>query len=191
MSCPIDDAAKTQSVLSFLHDSNVNLIREGKLGETRATNASVKDFATALVKDHTDADRKLTDFAKKQSIDLSHGAPADPIHVALLASSDASDTLLRAKYGKPFDHAFVGPQVSAHTLLVKLIEEGLRSTKDAGTKKLLEETRVTVVLHQQQASKLQDQLATTPATPTPIGGGPAEPKLPPPPPAPLPSSIMR
>src|SRR5207249_11367061 len=70
VACSNDDSAKLREVLGFLHGANEAEIKLGNLAKEKSTNADVKSFADQMVKDHTDADKKLTDLAKKESIDL-------------------------------------------------------------------------------------------------------------------------
>src|SRR5678810_685468 len=57
-------------IASILHKVNKAEIDAGKLAEKHGQSADVKDFGRMLVKDHTDADAKLTSLCKTSKIDL-------------------------------------------------------------------------------------------------------------------------
>lgn len=174
-SCTMDEAHKTAAVLQFLHEANLAEIKEGSLAPARASSAEVKTYASDLVTAHADADKKLAALAKKKGFDLTRSRIDDPIRAAVLSASDASSAALGGKTGKAFDTAFVAPEVHEHTLALKVVDEGLKVTKDAEVKALLTDVRAALVKHQQRASKLQDQLVmgtATTGTGGGIGGGP-------------------
>src|SRR4051794_15386190 len=52
-------------ILHVLHTANAGEIEQGKLAQQRAKNARVKSFAAMMVKDHSDADKKGNEVAKK------------------------------------------------------------------------------------------------------------------------------
>src|SRR5207237_6630217 len=55
-------------ILAFASAANRGEIAEGKLAETKATNAKVKSFARLIVADHTKMLTEGTTFAKKNNI---------------------------------------------------------------------------------------------------------------------------
>src|SRR5712691_11606918 len=74
----LDDATKTNILLRQLHAANQDEIDMGKLAQDKAQNAEVKKFASEMVTDHTNADQKLTDMAKRNNIDL-NATPHGPV----------------------------------------------------------------------------------------------------------------
>lgn len=168
----LGDAAKVNMVLRELHAINHSEIESGRLASERAQAAEIKDFAELMVRDHTEADRKLTDFAKRNSIDLTKATPVDPIHVALDRAEQAQQKALGTKRGAAFDAAYIAPQVLEHRVALSIAEEGRKYAKDEA-KTLLDETYRMLGEHLARAERLQSQLRFEPAA---IGGGPEQPK---------------
>lgn len=172
--CPNTDEMKLKTVLSFLHDTNQNEIKHAKMALDRAKSQDVKDFADHMVKDHTDADKKLTDLASKKGIDLSKMSPVDPIHAAVHGTEPKLSQALEGKSGTAFESAYIGPEAFEHIMTLAVIDEGMKVAKDDEVKKLLGEMQSTITMHRDHAMKVSDKmkLGTTPAKG--IGGGPSE-----------------
>lgn len=165
---PLSDTAKLNMVLRELHGLNQTEIESGRMASERAQAAEIKEFGQLMVRDHTEADRKLTDFAKRNSIDLTKTTPADPIHAAFDRADQAQHKALGTKRGAAFDAAYVAPQVLEHRVALSIAEEGRKYAKDEA-KTLLDETYRMLGEHLARAERLQSQLRFEPAA---IGGGP-------------------
>jgi len=59
-----------QRVLSAIRATNRMEIEAARIATTRATSQSVKDFAAMMIRDHTDADTKLSSLAAAENITL-------------------------------------------------------------------------------------------------------------------------
>ncbi|HEX9295466.1 MAG TPA: DUF4142 domain-containing protein [Polyangiaceae bacterium] len=164
----MDDNMKTNIVLRQLHAANQDEIENGKMAAERAASAEVKKFANEMVNDHTSADQKLTDLAKRLNFDLNMG-PRDPLHSAFSSAKDAHKRNLRAQSGAQFEVAYLAPQVDDHELVLQLIDEG-RKVGAADVKKLLDEIRPTVENHRDHAKNLMRGFTFSASA---IGGGPA------------------
>src|SRR5688572_5605850 len=64
-------------IMAKLHHANQMEIDMGKLAAERAKSAEVKSYGARLVKDHTKADAKLNDLAKKHSVTIPTPTPKD------------------------------------------------------------------------------------------------------------------
>lgn len=170
--CPTDDASKLKSVLSFLHTSNQSEIKHAKLAADRAQSTDVKQFADRMNRDHSDADKKLTDLAMKKGIDLNPMQPVDPVHAALMNVDSKMEQSLQSKKGAMFDASYIAPEAMEHQLVLSVIEEGQKFAKDDEVKKLLNDMHSTVSQHKEQASNIIDKLKSTGAGAA-IGGGPS------------------
>ncbi len=169
--CPNTDEAKLRTVLAFLHNTNESEIKHAKLALERAQSTEVKEFADRMVKDHTDADKRLTDLAKKKNLDLTMTAPMDPIHAALHGTEPKLSQALQGKSGAAFESAYIGPEAYEHILVLAVIDEGMKVVKDDEVKKLLGDMQGTITMHRDHAMKVSDKLrlATQPKS---VGGGP-------------------
>jgi putative membrane protein len=166
--CTMDDAAKVRSVMQIIHTANQAEIKVGKLAQSKTKNADVKAFADHMVKDHTDADKKLTDLAAKQNIDLD-AAMTDPLYVATKAMHDTHAQELSGKNGAAFDIAYISGEPADHLMVLKVIEEGQKVAKD-DAKKALDEAHTMVMQHKEHAEKTVGMLQMP--TAKGIGGGP-------------------
>ena len=163
----LDDVTKTNMLLRQLHAANQEEIDVGKMAQDKAPDGDVKKFAIDMVSDHTSADQKLTDLAKRSNIDLS-ATSHDPVQQALMSTSDEFKRNLRSLSGMQFEVAYVAPQVEKHQFVLKVIDEA-QKTASGDVKKLLDETRPTVESHLEHAKSMQRNLSFGPAA---VGGGP-------------------
>lgn len=168
--CPMTPTAKLHMVLRELHAMNHAEIEKGREAEKRAQAGEVKEFARIMVRDHTEADRRLTEYAKNNGVDLTKVAPIDPIHAALDRADAASEKALSTKRGASFDAAYVAPQAFEHRVVLGVVEEGQKYAKD-DAKDFLDGMHRMMSDHLVRATKLIDQLQFAPAA---VGGGPAE-----------------
>ncbi|MBI2391464.1 MAG: DUF4142 domain-containing protein [Deltaproteobacteria bacterium] len=168
--CPHDDNAKLKSVLEFLHTANQNEIKHSKLAMERSTSKDVKAFADRMVREHTDADKKLTDLAQKKGIDLSPTMPMDPIHAAVHGADAKMDEALKTKSGAQFDAAYLGPEMMEHVLVLAVIEEGQKVAKDDEVKKLLSDMHKGVDGHREHVMTMMSKMKMPGGAA--IGGGP-------------------
>lgn len=168
--CPTTAAAKVNMVLRELHVINRSEIESGRLAEQRAQAGEVKEYARIMVRDHSEADRKIAEYAKRNGIDLTKVAPIDPIHAALDRADSAEQKALGTKHGADFDAAYVAPQALEHRVALSVAEEGQKYAKDEA-KELLDGVHRMLVDHLARAEKLGGQLHFQPAA---IGGGPEQ-----------------
>jgi putative membrane protein len=130
----------TADVLNKLHHSNQKEIEMGKVAEDKGQSKEVKKFGKTLVKDHTDADKKVTKLAKDEKIDL--------------ADMPAMKDEMPA--GAGFDAAFSKSMLEDHKKDVAAATDARDNTTDDKLKKLL--TTIVPVLqkHLDTAQKLVD-----------------------------------
>jgi putative membrane protein len=164
----LDDATKTRIVLTELHSINQQEINEGKLAADRAQSADVKKFASDMVTDHTNADQKLTDLAKRMEIDI-HSSPTNPVEAAMSQATDERKRMLSGLSGPAFDIAFIAPEAHEHELALQIIDQGQKSAS-GDVKRLLDEVKPTVESHREHAKALLKGLRFDSSA---VGGGPA------------------
>ncbi|MBB5376389.1 putative membrane protein [Deinococcus metalli] len=120
-------------------------IRSSQLAATRSGNAKVKALAQQLIKDHTDASRKLAALAPRLNIRLPT-AP-DPLKAAEL-------TALGLQQGEGFDRAYLAAQVTAHEQAVNLFTAYGKSGAQAQLKAHATSTLPALQKHLQTARDL-------------------------------------
>ncbi|HET6150956.1 MAG TPA: DUF4142 domain-containing protein [Polyangia bacterium] len=136
------DAPSTAEVLSKLHQSDQKEIEAGKVAKKNGQSKQVQDFGKMLIKDHADADQKVTALAKKQKIDLPAKAAAD-------------DTMKMAA-GADFDAKFAREMLDDHKKDIAEVTEARDKTDDPKLKKLLSDILPTLQKHEETAQKILD-----------------------------------
>ena len=137
------DAPSTAEVLSKLHQSDQKEIEAGKLARKNGQSKQVQDFGKMLIKDHADADKKVTALAKQQKIDLPAKAPA-------------ADEQMDMKAGADFDAKFARDMLDDHKKDIAEVTEARDKTDDPKLKKLLSDMLPTLQKHEETAQKILD-----------------------------------
>lgn len=141
-------APSTADVLGKLHRSNQHEIEMGKEAQKNGNTKAVKDFGKMLVKDHTDADKKVTTLAKKEKIDLQANTPAMKNEMAAIPA------------GPQYDAKFAQAMLEDHKKDVAEAKEARDGTDDAQLKKLLTDVVPVLEKHQATAQKIVDGQTT-------------------------------
>ncbi len=147
-----NNGKSTADVLTNLHASNQKTIRAAKLAEDRAQARDVIDFANTLVKDHTEMDEKLMDFAKSHNIELGMTAKG----AAALDKKDM-DNLTDIATGEQFDMQFVQMMRDEHKKMVDELTRVTKASNDAMLKEFIDEVLPTLKEHQETAEDLLDK----------------------------------
>jgi putative membrane protein len=135
------DSPSTAEVLGKLHQSDQKEIEAGKMAERDGQSPQTKDYGKMLVKDHTEADKKVTALAKQEKINLSAAAPAE-----------SGDAMKMA--GPDFDRRFAKDMVDDHRKDIAEVTEARDKTTDPKLKKLLSDLLPTLQKHEDKAEKL-------------------------------------
>ncbi|MBE9584149.1 DUF4142 domain-containing protein [Mucilaginibacter sp. JRF] len=120
-----------------------------ELATKKSTNADVKAFAAAMIKDHKAANEKLKALATVKNITL-------PAVVGEDEQKVAAD--LSAKAGAEFDKAYVDEMVKDHDKAVSLFEDASKNAKDADLKAFATETLPKLKAHQEHIKAIKDKL---------------------------------
>jgi len=121
----------------------------GKLAGTKAANASVKEFAEAMVRDHSDANSKLKTLADAAKIPLPNILDAD--HKAIRQKLDTAE-------GRAFDVAYIDSQIIDHQKAAQLLTWEIGSGQDAQLQQYAAATLPTVMTHLRMAQNIASAL---------------------------------
>jgi putative membrane protein len=137
--------------------ANTAEIEQAKLAQSRAKQASIKKFASMMVKDHTDAKQEQAKLYKRLTLTPSESATA----ASLKADTDrALDDLKKSDPGG-FDAAYVAGQVDAHQKVLDLLDAKLLpSAVSPELAENLRKMRSTVEHHLKEAQTLQASLGS-------------------------------
>ena len=128
----------------------------GNLGQSKASNPQVKEFAARMVTDHSKANAELKTLAANKG-------------VTLPAAVDAKDQKEADKLGKltadKFDHEYMEFMVSDHKKDVKEFEKQAKTAKDADVRAFAAKTLPTLQEHLKMAQAAQAAAKSGPKPP--------------------------
>jgi len=137
------DPPQPAEVLGKLHHSDQKEIEAGKLARKNGQSKQVQDYGKMLIKDHGDADKKVSALAKQEKVDLA-------------ASTPAPDHPMTMEAGADFDAKFAREMLDDHKKDIAEVTEALDSTTDPKLKKLLSDLLPTLQKHEDTAQKILD-----------------------------------
>jgi putative membrane protein len=145
-----------------IHAINVHEIQMAKLAATNASNRDVKLFADKLVKDHQDADKKLTDVARKMGIELTSTMPEDAEHQQKMQSMMDE---LKGMTGTDFDRHFLMMMQGGHDMAIMLLTaQSFAHPAGKELKNFVKTTLPTLESHRKKAIDLLEKIGEkTPA----------------------------
>jgi putative membrane protein len=121
----------------------------GKLAATKTTDSSVKEFAEAMVHDHSDANSKLKTLADAAKIPFPDTLDAD--HKAMRQKLDAAE-------GQAFDVAYIRSQIIAHQKTAQLLAWEIGSGEDTQLQQYAAATLPIVMKHLRLAQNIASVL---------------------------------
>ena len=130
----------------------------GKLADERTSVASIDQFGKHMVKEHTEANRKLAALARSARVELPPDLDAE--HVAARGE-------LSALKGSTFDLRYVDSQIKDHQKAVQLLIHEIASGQHGGVRQFAAETLPTVMEHLEMAQTLHAELIGAAPPPKP------------------------
>ncbi|QCI12527.1 DUF4142 domain-containing protein [Pseudomonas putida] len=138
-------AASSDDFVDAATESGIAEIVTGKLAQEKSQNGEIKTFAQQMVTDHTQANQKLADIARKLDIEVpDEAALTDKVKKVILEWRDES-----------FDKSYINNQVDAHEKAVELFKKEASSSDKAELKAFASETLPKLEQHLQHAKELQ------------------------------------
>ena len=141
-------------ILAFAAAANKGEIAEGKLAETKATNAKVKAFGRQMVTDHTAMLHEGTSFAKKNSI--TPDSTKDAVTDLEKNSIDEMKDLQTTKKGNDWDKDFIDKEIDGHKAVLDKLQQAQNSTTNAQLKEMLTKATAKVQEHLTKAQAIKD-----------------------------------
>jgi putative membrane protein len=148
-------APNDAQIASIVVTANQVDIDAGKLAETRASKADVKQFAKLMVTDHTGVNKQAIDLATRL-----HVTPQDnDTSKSLKDGGDKNLANLKTLKGAAFDKAYVDHEVAYHQAVLDALDKTLiPNASNADLKALLVKVRPAFVAHLEHAQHLQASL---------------------------------
>lgn len=106
-------------------------VKLGELGQQKATNQRVKDFAAMMIKDHTAANDEVKALATRRNVTL-------PSDVSDEKKKDYDD--LNKKSGADFDKAYCAKLENEHEATIKMFKNAADKVNDAEVKTFITNT---------------------------------------------------
>lgn len=106
-------------------------IKLGQLAVSRSATSAVKEFGQRMIEDHTEANDRLKEIAKQQSITL----PTN-----MNARDEAQYIKLQALSGVRFDQAYIKTMVKDHEGDIRAFQKEVKSGKDPVIKSFAAQT---------------------------------------------------
>lgn len=122
----------------------------GRLAQERATNAQVREFAQAMVRDHQTALQELRQVASQNNIQIEAQAGMEGDH------RDVHERMMEQK-GAEFDREFIDWAVDKHEEAVDDVEDHVDS-ENAALRQWATKTLPTLRQHLEQARTIQQSL---------------------------------
>jgi len=122
---------KDTECLAKLHHDDQMEIEMGNLAKKNGQSKQVKNFGAMLIKDHSLADKQITQLAKTKNLDLTMPEPKDDAERAEHQAKMDSMKRLETLKGDEFDREFAKMMVEDHQKAVTMVEATLKQTQDA------------------------------------------------------------
>lgn len=139
-------------IAAMLHQVNKMEIEAGELAQKKGQSTGVKDFGRTLVKDHQDADRKLTQLAKKASLDLND---LSQVEKEKLRVDKEKMEQVKKMSGAEFDRAFASVMYNGHDGVLKMLDDHQKDIRSPELKQFVDATRPKLEDHRDMAKKLE------------------------------------
>ncbi len=133
--------------MEFAADAGMTEVEAAKAAQSKTTDPKVKEFAAAMIKDHTAAGNDLKSLAGTKNITLPAAISED--HQKAIAD-------VSAKTGKDFDKAYVDMMVDDHQKVVDKFEDASKNAKDPDVKAFATKTLPTLQAHLEHAKMIKD-----------------------------------
>ncbi|HVH85470.1 MAG TPA: DUF4142 domain-containing protein [Terriglobales bacterium] len=124
-------------LLSKMHMANQMEIKAGQLAESKGTTPAIRTYGQLLVRDHSYADKRITDLAKQQGIQLMQTPmPNSPDEKQKMDMQKQMMAGLEQAQGADFDRQFIEFNVKAHEMAVNMVSMGSQQLKPSPVKTL-------------------------------------------------------
>jgi putative membrane protein len=127
-----DNGKLSRGDASFVRDAAKGGLMEVQMGQSakdHASNPEVKAYGERLVKDHTEANKKLSEMAAQKGITLAKEMDRDEANKGAKMAMD-----FEGKQGADFDKAFIKHAIKDHKKDISKFEKASRDAEDSDIK---------------------------------------------------------
>lgn len=143
------------NIAALLDEANAGDSAGGKLASVKGTKVDVKAFGVMMMKDHHALRVAGQDLAKTLNL-----TPTPPANDSLPAKTKAAqDNLAAMDKGAAWDKSYIDGEVSAHQMVLGLIDAAQPAAQAPALKDLLTKARPNIEMHLKRAQDIQGKLA--------------------------------
>lgn len=146
-------------VMARLHHANQMEIEVGKLAAGQAKSTEVKSYAARLVKDHTRADGKVMELAKKRGVTVPQPMPKNEAEKKQMDESMAGMARLKSLEGEAFDREYIGMMVTDHNRALQMVGEAQPVARDPQLVAILKSVKPVLQQHHKTAARLAGKMS--------------------------------
>ncbi|HTV77819.1 MAG TPA: DUF4142 domain-containing protein [Steroidobacteraceae bacterium] len=127
-------------------------VNDGMLASDKATDPKLKEFAAMMIKDHGEANEKLSQLAGTKDIKLPKSASVKQM---------AEHEKLKLESGETFDKAYIKDQLSDHRSTLRLLHKEINTGKDPDAQAFAKEILPTIQKHMRAIDKIAKEEGVT------------------------------
>jgi putative membrane protein len=146
---PMNTAGPVQSFLAEAAAGGMAEVELGKLAQTKAQNADVKQFGEMMVNDHGRANEELKSLAARKNI---------PLPTAVEGKHKETMNKLQGLSGAEFDRAYVDDMLEDHEADVQKFESEASNNPDSDVKAFAEKTLPTLRRHLERIQSIKKNM---------------------------------
>jgi putative membrane protein len=143
-------SAADQAFVQKAAKGNEAEIEMAKMAEDKAQNREIKDYASMLERDHSDALENLRDLAQKANVTLDTAPPAEKASMS---------NKLNAASGTQFDREYINTMVEEHRKNIAEFER-MQGSATGELKAFIDNTLPTMREHLAKAEQLMKEVGT-------------------------------
>ncbi|GAB4366866.1 MAG: hypothetical protein Kow00121_04630 [Elainellaceae cyanobacterium] len=145
-SAPNTLSSLDQEFVTLAYQGNNAEILTSELALERSQNQAVRQYAEQMIREHTQANQLLTDYANQNNIPVPSDS-VDPLNQAIAEQlSQVSDA--------EFDQAYMGAQANAHLRTIALYQTQIAQGQEQGLKDYAAQLLPNIENHYQMASEM-------------------------------------
>lgn len=144
-----DPDTTAKHFLTVASIGNLQEVNAGRLATQKAKRTDVRSFGEMMVKDHSDAEKKLMQLAKLKKINISEAA-----------SGGIQPDIGLQNAGGDFDRLFVHAMLAGHTNTVQMFETYATTGKDPDVRTFAQQMLPTLKAHLAAIAAIDKQISS-------------------------------
>jgi putative membrane protein len=143
------------NIAAILDAANASDSADGSIAATKGTNAEVRTFGKAMIRDHHALRKAGQDLAKKLNLTLE--LPAGD--TSAVAAKRWHDSLSALPKGASLDQAYIDHEVVSHETVLRTAQTALGAAQNAELKSFIQKAAPNIQAHLDMARSIQSKLS--------------------------------